>query len=494
MSATERSQQVERWGLFELALPGPSQGNPFVEVELRTRFRHLHREVAVDGFYDGDGVYRVRFMPDVEGEWSYTTASNRSELDGQTGVFSCVAPAPDNHGHVQVHNTFHFSYADGTPYRPFGTTCYAWTHQPQAVQAQTLRTLSTSPFNKLRMCVFPKYYTFNTADPDLFPFERVGGGWDFARFNPEFFRRFEQRVGDLLDLGSEADVILFHPYDQWGFARMGAEADARYVRYVVSRLAAYRNVWWSLANEYDLMDKPVSAWDRLFQIVQEHDPIQHLRSIHNWQRLDTHACETFYDHGKPWVTHCSIQHGHPDLAPTWRAQYQKPVVLDEVCYEGDLPNGWGNVTGADLTHRFWQGIVGGGYVTHGETFLRPDDVIWWAKGGDLQGESPARIAFLRRILEDAPSEGLDVVGEVTNTHLPSTGQVGAFYLTYFGPRQPARVTLSLPEGQRYRADLIDTWEMGVTPLTDSAQHGSTIHLPGKPYLTLRLRRIASDPA
>ncbi len=125
MSATERSQQVERWGLFELALPGPSQGNPFVEVELRTRFRHLHREVAVDGFYDGDGVYRVRFMPDVEGEWSYTTASNRSELDGQTGVFSCVAPAPDNHGHVQVHNTFHFSYADGTPYRPFGTTCYA---------------------------------------------------------------------------------------------------------------------------------------------------------------------------------------------------------------------------------------------------------------------------------------------------------------------------------------------------------------------------------
>ena len=31
----------------------------------------------------------------------------------------------------------------------------------------------------------------------------------------------------------------------------GAAVDDRYLRYVVARLAAYRNVWWSLANEYD---------------------------------------------------------------------------------------------------------------------------------------------------------------------------------------------------------------------------------------------------
>jgi hypothetical protein len=77
---------------------------------------------------------------------------------------------------VYVRNTFHFAYADGTPYRPFGTTCYAWTHQPEELQTQTLQTLRVSPFNKLRMCVFPKHYTFNTADPDLFPFERSDQG------------------------------------------------------------------------------------------------------------------------------------------------------------------------------------------------------------------------------------------------------------------------------------------------------------------------------
>src|SRR5262249_53510248 len=34
---------------------------------------------------------------------------------------------------------------------------------------------------------------------------------------------------------------------------MPAAVDDRYVRYLVARLAAHRNVWWSLANEYDFM-------------------------------------------------------------------------------------------------------------------------------------------------------------------------------------------------------------------------------------------------
>ncbi len=108
-------------------------------------------------------------------------------------------------------------------------------------------------------------------------------------------------MADLLALGIEADIILFHPYDRWGFATMSAETDDRTLRYVIARLAAYRNVWWSLANEYDLMQaKTMTDWDRFFRIVQESDPYGHLRSVHN--------CRGFYDHGKPWVTHCSVQH------------------------------------------------------------------------------------------------------------------------------------------------------------------------------------------
>lgn len=30
---------------------------------------------------------------------------------------------------MTVRHTYHFGYADGTPYCPVGTTCYAWAHQ-----------------------------------------------------------------------------------------------------------------------------------------------------------------------------------------------------------------------------------------------------------------------------------------------------------------------------------------------------------------------------
>ncbi len=90
MQSETTNDQIERWGTFELVLEGSRDGNPFLEVELSTQFRQGHRPVDVKGFYDGEGVYRVRFMPDTEGLWSFVTTSNRSELDGITGRFACV--------------------------------------------------------------------------------------------------------------------------------------------------------------------------------------------------------------------------------------------------------------------------------------------------------------------------------------------------------------------------------------------------------------------
>ena len=127
----------------------------------------------MDGFYDGAGAYKVRFSPDAEGEWNYVTHSNRRELDGQTGTFICAGPSAANHGPVSVRNTYDFGYADGAPYFPFGTTCYAWTHQPAALQQQTIETLRNAPFNKMRMCIFPKWYTYNQDEPPVYPFPRA---------------------------------------------------------------------------------------------------------------------------------------------------------------------------------------------------------------------------------------------------------------------------------------------------------------------------------
>ena len=60
--------QIEKWGVFETAVNGKSEGNPFLDHEITGTFTGEHETVKVNGFYDGEGVYRVRFMPSYEGE------------------------------------------------------------------------------------------------------------------------------------------------------------------------------------------------------------------------------------------------------------------------------------------------------------------------------------------------------------------------------------------------------------------------------------------
>ncbi|MCX5494411.1 DUF5060 domain-containing protein [Kaistia dalseonensis] len=499
------NQTVAKWDVFEAVLEGPSSGNPFIEVSLEAVFSQRSRTVRVPGFYDGDGVYKVRFMPDNEGEWSYVTRSSAAELDGREGSFTASAPRTGNRGPVHVSERYHFAYADGSPYLPFGTTCYAWTHQPLELQATTLETLKKTRFNKLRMGVFPKDYPFNVNEPLHDVYHRdIEGELDFDRPNPESFRHFENQVKALGDLGIEADIIIFHPYDRWGYCDMSAEQDYRYVAYLVARLAAYRNVWWSLANEYDFLlnSKPMELWDRTFQIIEENDPYRHLKSIHNG---DVNAN---YDHRKPWVSHVCIQNWDVKRTQEWREAYGKPVINDEPEYEGNIMLSWGNISAAELVHRYWITLLRGGYAGHGETFMHPEDILWWAKGGVLHGEAWQRIGFLRDLLEEDVASGLTPISGAANWPWSrvSGAKDGDVTYIYLGEHQPVIWAPGLPqEPGDYEVDIIDTWNMTVTPATivdapanHPTRHGAAVRqrrpdaafaveLPGKPHLAIRVR-------
>lgn len=475
---------VEQWDIFELEFEGPASGNPFKDVALSCKFSYQNRTLIPNGFYDGNGNYKVRFMPDQAGEWCYRTISNIPILHDVRGTFTCTPAGVGNHGPVRVSNTHHFRYADGTPHFSFGTTCYAWVHQPLKMQQQTLETLKASPFNKIRMCVFPKDYAYNKNEPELYPFERYEElNIDLERFSPAFFKHFEQQVGALRDLGIEADIIIFHPYDRWGHSRMNHETDDRYIRYLVARLAAYRNVWWSMANEFDFLEaKTMSDWDRFFRVLMEADPYNHLRGIHNGARR--------YGHEKPWITHVSVQTADMYSGLKQRQLFRKPVVFDEVCYEGDIPQTWGNISARELVHRFWAGSIMGCYVGHGETYLHPKDLLWWAKGGLLRGQSAPRIAFLRAILESGPKEGLTPLSEQWHDWNKLAGKEGEYYLLYFGVHAPAKWHyLALPQGANFKIEIIDTWEMTITPLEGQFEGQCEIDLPGKPYMAVRVQRL-----
>ncbi|SIT89954.1 DUF5605 domain-containing protein [Microbacterium sp. RU33B] len=484
-----------KWDPLELRFDGPSHGNPFVDVELDAVFtRPDASTVRVGGFYDGDGAYVVRALADLEGEWSFETRSTARSLDGLTGVVTVTSPRETSHGPVRI-DGFHFAHADGTRHRPLGTTAYAWTHQPDELQRQTLETLAEAPFTKIRMCVFPKSYLYNANEPADFPFPgSLAEGFDLTRFDPAHFRRLEQRIAQLAALGIQADLILFHAYDRWGFADLGPDVDERYLRYVVRLLAGFANVWWSMANEYDLLwAKDTDDWERLAEIVGEEDPFGHLNSIHN--------CRPFYDYGKPWITHVSVQrvdvYRTAENTDEWRERWGKPVVIDECAYEGDIDQGWGNITAEEMVRRFWEGAVRGGYVGHGETYLPSgsggvtdasaagdDEVLWWSKGGVLHGGSPDRIRFLEQLLAETPGGVWDP--------LPSDwdvpwGGTPDHRIGYFGFNRPRFRNVVLPEGE-WTIDVIDTWSMTIERFGGVHTGSVRVPLPGRPFMAVRVIR------
>jgi Domain of unknown function (DUF5605)/Domain of unknown function (DUF5060)/Protein of unknown function (DUF4038) len=474
----------EQWGVTELVIDGPSHGNPFTDVELSARFTDDQgHDTSAGGFYDGDGVYRIRFCAPRAGTWTYVTTSTARSLDGLRGTFESAPPGPGNHGPVGVAGRFHFAHRDGTRFLPSGTTCYAWTHQPEALQERTLAALAAAPFRKLRMCVFPKSYLFNTNEPDRYPFARGGDGdWDFTRFDPEFFRHLERRIDQLTGLGIETDLILFHPYDRWGFSEMPRAADDRYLRYLVRRLGAHRAVWWAMANEYDLMAwKTTEDWERLAGVVRENDHVGHLTSIHN--------CFGLYDHSRPWITHCSIQrtdvYRTAENTTQWREAYGKPVVVDECGYEGDIDQGWGNLSGQELVRRYWEGAVRGGYVGHGETYLNEREELWWSKGGELTGDAPPRIGFLLEVTEAAPGGVLEPLPGDWDV---AWGGAEDYRIAYFGFGRPRYRDITMPPGTRWHADVIDTWNMTVDRQPGTFAGRFRIELPGREFMAIRFTR------
>ncbi len=476
------SKTVEQWGLFEVAFQGPHSGNPFKDVTLTAVFKLDHREVLVTGFYDGDGVYRIRFMPDAPGKWSYITTSSAPEMNGKSGNLLCTAPVtPGNHGPVGVAHQFHFQYADGTPYFPFGTTTYAYLFTSDANAAASLAGMKEAHFNKTRPCVLPKPLA-KGAEQTL-PYEKKADGTsDLTRFNPAYFHLLEKRLTELLQAGIEADLILFHPYDAWGYKAMPAEANDFYLRYAIARLSAYRNVWWSIANEYDLVKaKTPSDWDRFFRITQAEDPYSHLRSIHH--------SRVIYDHSKPWCTHASLQSYDFEKSASRREAWNKPIIYDEIQYEGDVDRRWGNLSAEEMTRRFWLATVRGTYATHGEVFLSETGEASWSDAGRLRGESAPRIAFLRALVERITRVGLN---EVEGAYYLSAGTPNELILYYLDFHRPARYDFPLPESANFSATLIDPFNMTTKPLPGTFTGKSRIQLTGKPFQAVLFQKISDN--
>ncbi len=515
-----------------------------VAVDLCAAFTCGDERVSVKGFYAGNGTFKVRFLPKQVGVYHYTVCG----LVNDEGDLTVEAAAAGHHGILQA-DGLHVRFSDGTAFTPFGTTVYALAHQTDELAEQTMDALSGAPFNKIRICLFPKHYQYNHNEPPHYPFAMLPGKtidnvarqdgplsmaaeplWDVRCPDYAFWDAFEEKLARLNDMGIIVDLILFHSYDRWGFSTLSREESLIYLDYAVRRLSAFPNLMWSLANEYDLVSgKTMEDWYVFESFVAQNDPYHHMLSNHN--------CFVLYDYARPNITHVSIQTRDPSrVIPLMK--YGKPVFIDECAYEGNLEETFGSLTGQEMSDRFWKVTVTGGYCTHGETFVNydavnPDDeVVFWAKGGKLVGESPARIAYLRSFVESLPGPieastgsgfnplmympkeqlqgfakmlppalaaivlAISDMGEEERLYHLTTeseynGHVGEeVYIRYFGSDVHGRVQMDLPNDKKYTVEAIDTWNM-TREVVATGQHGTCkIRVPEKQWLAVVARQEA----
>ena len=59
---------------------------------------------------------------------------------------------------------------------------------------------------------------------------------------------------------------------------------------------------------------------------------------------------------------------------------------------------------------------------------------------------------------------------------------------YFGANRPCRSPFHMPEGQEFDVEVIDTWNMTITP---AGRHSGefTIDMPSRPYMAVRLVKV-----
>ena len=565
---------MRQYETFELSFEAPAPTGSHVEVDFYATFTWVKGDIGgqsnietnippcrcsktMKGFYAGNNCYKVRFLPMEPGIYEWQT----NGIIREKGWAECLPADRSKHGPLKACGT-HFYHADGTLFQPFGTTVYALAHQSGELIETTMETLENSPFNKVRFCMFPKHYDFNHNEPDYYPFEQEGrqtekteltdqnphilvstdeaagqfteqhghhdhcdghcGIWDVHHPVFAFWDAFETLIKRMDDYGMQADLILFHPYDRWGFSKMGYEKNMVYLEYLVRRFGSFPNVWWSLANEYDLMEHiSVKDFEEFSVFLHDNEPFPHLLSNHN--------CFGYWDFTRPEVTHCCIQDINVSEVPELIRQYGKPIVFDECRYEGNIAHNWGNISAREMLHRFWTAGVYGGYCTHGETYYSDDDVLWWSRGGKLKGESVERIAFLRDIFEelDGPvdfvNEGLvtitvEMVEEMKKNGIPEQlkndffakglitfpkekllpfmirnrpclGHVGdRAYIRYMEKECAAQTDLVLPQDGRYTVEVIDTWEMKRTIVAENVSGNITVALPGKEGMAILAKR------
>ncbi len=294
-------QSTAKWEIYEETFHVERKfDNPFTEVELRATFTSGKASYTVDGFYDGDDIWRIRFSPMHEGMWQYETHANIPELNGRKGEFVCTEAV--SRGPLTLNPQFPnwFFRGDGEAQLIMNDGWFPHTANGHELPFEDLdfQQPSEEDFNRyfdiladhsINMVVgMSELYARQKSITDtsfVWPWKIVdaeNNKIDKERFNLDFYRRWEANLAHAAkrDLFYAFEVLYDdslvrprewnnHPYNvkNGGWLETDRKGGicwenlfdvdnalsrkylGRYIRYTMARLACFRNVIWEVGAE-----------------------------------------------------------------------------------------------------------------------------------------------------------------------------------------------------------------------------------------------------
>ena len=277
---------VPRFGGFELIITNDNNySNPFdyQEIELTATFTSPdNRELTAYGFYDGDGkggqegnVWRLRFMPDKVGDWSYSYSwigSSSKKPNGDDGSFRCEESEFGGPLRIDEPKGMFVENARGEPFhmRPYDLhTLGTYGTLDEAIGWGAYLNWSTNTYTNWVDIVLDTHMgvkKFNSA-----MINSASATWDghertwwlnndrsLNEFDLEVYRQYDAT----LNLMRTWEIYSF-PFAHFGAEKRGSQATRAFARYTAARHWAYYIFFgWSPSWES-------SAWDNYGHVMEE---------------------------------------------------------------------------------------------------------------------------------------------------------------------------------------------------------------------------------
>jgi hypothetical protein len=309
--------------------------------------------VSVSGFYDGDGVYKIRAYCEEVGKWRWTTFSNIKALNNRKGTFKVIPSTL--RGKLRIHDAdpHQFRYDNGEWYLHIGDTGYRYLVDTERHWQEYIDQAARMGATKIR-CWFAR--SRHTVEA-LYNENRAG-------LNLAYWQEMEKRLDYAVERypGIVFQLIPFAEDDQELFRfRNGDYISRQAIGYMQARWSAYPNVTYCISNDRN--------------IGEREDLKQAVRFIGDWMKGQEPWGTLITNHQKRYQGYSFVEESWSDiitledidqvdgrLVLLYRKRGNAPVVLDEDRYEN-----WRDPAHDNYFFRrlVWANLLSGGHPTYG---------------------------------------------------------------------------------------------------------------------------------